>query len=190
MRINNLTKEAEIKSGEPKEGVYYAVNDYAGLLKRYFIIGVDLTVIYIFSLFVIVAFFDLPEKRELLIVSKLHVVFFISYIYLVIVKRSDWGTLGYILAGVRIVSLEGEKPPIWNMTLRFLLLIFGPVHFILDILYLSGDKYKQTLRDKIVGTYVIAQDAVPIGRGEQMYVSYFFFGWSIVFREVKMSSQQ
>ena len=190
MRMKKSAKEVEIKSGKPKEGVYYDAKDYAGLIKRYFIIGVDLIVIYIFSLTVIVIFFDLPEKSELLIVSKLHVVFFVSYIYLVLVKRSDWGTLGYILTGVRVVSLEGEKPPIWNMTLRFLLLIFGPVHFILDILYLSGDKYKQTLRDKIVGTYVIAQDAVPLGRGEQLYVSYFFFGWSIVFREVKISSQQ
>ena len=189
MRMNKLAKEVEIKSGKPKEGVYYAAKDYAGLIKRYFIIAVDLIVIYIFSLAVIVIFFDLPEKSELLIVSKLHVVFFISYIYLVIVKRSDWGTLGYILTGVKIVSIEGERPPIWNMTLRFLLLILGPINLILDVFWLGGDEYKQTLRDKIVGTYVIAQDAVPLGRGEQLYVLYFLLGWSILFREVKTSSQ-
>ena len=130
----------------------------------------------------------LPEDQELIFISNLPIMLFISYIYLVLIKRSNWGTLGYMITRVKIVSLEGKKPSIWKMTLRFLLLIVGPINFFFDIFWLTGDEHKQTLRDKIVGNYVIAEDAAPLGRNKILYTSYYLFGWSFVFREVKISS--
>jgi uncharacterized RDD family membrane protein YckC len=180
-------KNVDTESGSLGEGVYYASEDYAGLIRRFIIIGVDLVVIYFASIFVIVIFFDLPAQFDQLISSKLYVVLVLSYLYLAIIKRSDWGTVGYRLTGVRIVNLRGDRPSLWQMTLRFLLLVFGPLHFLLDILWLGGDEYKQTLRDKIVGTYVIRHDALPLGRGEQLLVQYYLFAWTLMFREVKRS---
>ena len=178
-------KNVDTETGSLGEGVYFASEDYAGLIRRFIIIAVDLVVIYFASLVVIVLFFDLPAHFDQLISSKLYVVLVLSYLYLAIIKRSDWGTVGYRLTGVRIVNLEGKRPSIWQMTFRFLLLVFGPIHFLFDFFWLGGDEYRQTLRDKIVGTYVIKDDAVPLGRGEQLLVQYFLFGWSMVFREVK-----
>ncbi len=169
------------------EGVYYASKDYACLIRRFIIIGVDFVVMCFVSFITIVLFFDLPQDIYHLFLSKTYVVLLFSYLYLAIIKRSDWGTVGYRLTGVRIVNLVGKRPSLWQMTFRFLLLVFGPFYFLLDILWLGGDEYKQTLRDKIVGTYVIRHDALPLGRGEQLLVQYFLFAWTFMFREVKRS---
>jgi uncharacterized RDD family membrane protein YckC len=167
------------------EGVYYASRDYAGLMRRCIIIGVDLLVIWFAWVMTIVLLFDLPKEMGHVTTSKLVVLSVLSYLYLVLVKRSDWGTVGYRLTGVRIVNLEGKRPSLYQMTLRFFLLILGPIYIVLDVLWLGGDDNRQTLRDKIVGTYVIRDDALPAGRGLQQLVPYYLFGWSFVFREVK-----
>ena len=171
-----------------EEGVYYASTDYAGLFARFVIIGVDLAVLCLLFWIIIGLGYALSGEFDSLILLKLNLTLLLSYVYLVIIKRSDWGTVGYRLTGVRIVSIEGRRPSIWQMTLRLLFLILGPFNFLLDILWLSGDDYKQALRDKIAGTYVVRHDAVPMGRGEQLFVSYFLLGWNFVFREVKQSS--
>lgn len=158
MKIKNTHAE----SWNLGEGVYYAADDYASLIRRFIIIALDLVVIYIASIFAIVLFFDLPAHIEQLISSKWYVVLVLSYFYLAIIKRSDWGTVGYWLTGVRGVNLEGQRPSLWQMTFRFLLLVFGPFHILIDLFWLGGDDYKQTLRDKIVGTYVLKQDALPL----------------------------
>jgi len=186
-----MRRQKEMSSSAEKslgEGVYFAPKDYAGLIRRFVIIGVDFVVICFVSFIIIVLFFDLPQDIDHLFPPKIYVFFLFSYLYLAFIKRSDWGTVGYRLTGVRIVNLEGKRPSIWQMTFRFLLLVFGPIHFLFDFFWLGGDEYRQTLRDKIVGTYVIKDDAVPLGTGEQLLVPYFLFGWSMVFREVKKPS--
>jgi uncharacterized RDD family membrane protein YckC len=167
------------------EGVYYAPRGYAGLVRRCIIIGVDLLVVWFASVMTIVVLFDLPSEMGHVTTSKLFVLSVLSYLYLVLVKRSDWGTVGYRLTGVRIVNLEGKRPSVYQMTLRFLLFVFGPFHIIVDVLWLGGDENRQTLRDKIVGTYVIRDDALPAGRGQQQLVPYYLLGWNFRFREVK-----
>ena len=182
-------KKLPPKSDGFGQGVYYATEDYAGLVRRFVIIGVDFMVICFVPAIIIVLIFDLPKNIDHIFSSKMYVFLLFSYLYLAIIKRSDWGTVGYRLTGVRIVNLKGKRPSLWQMTFRFLLLVFGPFHILIDLFWLGGDDYKQTLRDKIVGTYVIKHDALPLGKGEQLLVPYYFFTWSFWFREVRRSEQ-
>ena len=108
----------------------------------------------------------------------------LSYIYLVFVEASS-GTLGFFITGVKIVNLKGEKPSFLHMTGRLCLWIAGPFNFFIDFFWLTNDRHKQTLRDKLAGTYVVKKGAVPCGRGRVRAVHYFLFGLSVLFPEVR-----
>ncbi len=71
------------------------------------------------------------------------------------------------------------------MTWRFILLAFGPIDLLLDLIWLCGDENRPTIRDKIAATYVIRSNAVPIGAGTIVRRNYFLLGWSFIFQEVK-----
>lgn len=71
------------------------------------------------------------------------------------------------------------------MILRFALLVIGPLELILDMIWLTGESTKQTLRDKIAGTYVLKSDAVPIEYGVIKYVYLDVLGYLLTVREVE-----
>jgi uncharacterized RDD family membrane protein YckC len=177
-----LSTKSKGKIMDLNKGVFYSSKDYAGIPRRLFILAIDFSVLACIS-FVIFNLPVLPGSKKILGFILLAILF-ITFYYMVVLKRSDRGTLGYLLTGVRIVDLEGNRPSILTMTFRFLLLVYGPFNFILDIFWLGGDKDKQTLRDKVVGTYVINRQAVPVGNGTQKYVQYSLMTYSILFREV------
>ena len=95
------------------------------------------------------------------------------------------GTLGYRLAGVKLVNLQGEPAGLFRSTCRFLFLFVGPINFLFDLLWLTSDANKQTLRDKFSRTYVVDRNAVPTGHGPIVYTQYFIATLSFVFPEVK-----
>jgi len=172
-----------------KEGVYYSDNAYAGFIRRSLAGVINLLVLALAFATIIIIFFELPEDPRRLFSSKLYIFIFCSYFYLVFVKRSSWGTIGYWMTGIRIVTLEGKCLPIWDMTLRFMFLLLGyplgPFYILLDTYCFTDDKYKQTLRDKMAVTYVIREDALPIGAGEQVLATYFFLNLTILLPEVR-----
>lgn len=170
------------------EGVYYAHKDCVGLWKRFLIIFIDLTALFLCTLLIVGILSTigiLPYRLENMGAASRVVFLATSCPYLVLLKRSYTGTLAYWLLSVRIVDLKGNPPSVFRMTFRWLLLIFGPFHFLVDLFWLGGDENKQTLRDKIVGTYVIGKYAHPIGQGVQVVRPYYFLGFSFLFREVK-----
>ncbi len=67
-----------------------------------------------------------------------------------------------------------------------MLLTFGPFSLIIDLLWLTGETTRQTLRDKYIGTYVVRSDSAPKGTGQLQRVSLDFIGWHLVFKEVKL----
>lgn len=184
MKENN--KHISSKTSDLPEGFYYAREDYAGLLKRFAILFIDSVVILFVSLIFIVLFsgiFNLADDPTPVILFLL----LISYIYLTLMKRT-WGTVGYWITGVQIVDLEGEEPSMWDMTIRYLLLVLGPINLLFDLFWLCSDENKQTLRDKIAATYVIKRNAMPLGYGQQKFTPYFIGGYSFSFKEVKRST--
>ena len=51
------------------------------------------------------------------------------------------------------------------MTARLLLWVVGPLNFIFNMLWLTGEESRQTFKDKYVGTYVVRKSAHPIDSG-------------------------
>jgi uncharacterized RDD family membrane protein YckC len=180
------------------DGVYYKIEDYGSLLRRFLAIAVDSVVLILLSLLIawIWSFFaEPPELNPAFEYGWLSMAFIspgyfwccllVSYIYMTVVKASKLRTLGYRITGLRVVNLQGVRPSIFQMTWRFILLAFGPIDFLADLIWLGGDDNRQTIRDKIAATYVIRPDAIPIGAGTVIRRNYFLLGWSFIFQEVK-----
>lgn len=170
---------------EENFGVIFDKEEYAGFIKRVVIAVVDL--IFILVVLAAVLFISnnfISNKESFLNFNFVFFIFF-SIWYLALVKRSKIRTIGYILTGVKIVNLKGEKPSIFKMILRASLLVLGPFELIVDIIWLTSEATKQTLRDKYVGTYVVNLNANPIGKGKLQNVTLGVMGWNLMYKEVK-----
>lgn len=195
-RCASLLKGSVSKKGIPKrmsddnlQGVYYNPNDYAGFLRRIAIVMIDISVISgIWLLITYLSWHVIPDDKSFLQVSFFSP-FLLAYLYLVLVKRSI-GTLGYLITGVRIVDLYGNQPSIVRMTGRFLWLFFVPLSFALDLVWLIGEESRQTLRDKVIGTYVVKKKTEPIGTGQQTIKIMSLIGLCLRLREVKKQSHE
>jgi uncharacterized RDD family membrane protein YckC len=159
-------------------GPYYSRADYAGLFRRFTIIFVDLSVVVLVWVAIVLSQGGEPTRTAIGIWVG------VSYGYLVLLERS-FGTLGFLLTGVKILTLKGDRPSILRMTFRLLLWVFGPINALFDIYWLTGDEYRQTLRDKLAGTVVVRTSAVPAGTGEIRLNRYQLMGYSFVFYEVR-----
>ena len=174
-----------MNDNKDKLGVIYEKNDYAGLIKRIIIAVVDLLIILIvMSTVLYVSDYMINDETTYI---KFNFIFFFvfSICYLALLKRSKIRTLGYILTGVKIVDLKGNKPSIFNMVFRTILLLAGPFELIFDIIWLMHESTKQTLRDKYVGTYVINNNANPVGSGRLQSVTLNVLGYNLVYSEVQ-----
>jgi uncharacterized RDD family membrane protein YckC len=166
------------------EGAFFAPEACAGLFTRILILVVDFSVLLVCGVVLQIICYDfLPPS------ANPNVAFFwswlaLSYFYLVFVESSV-GTLGFLVTGVKIVNLKGEKPSFLRMTGRLCLWIVGPFNFFIDLFWATNDRHKQTLRDKLAGTYVVKKWALPCGKGRIRAVHYFLFGFSILFPEVR-----
>ena len=166
-------------------GQFYERKDYAGLFRRLVIIAVDLGVLA--GLYLAVSALDGAIRRDdgpFLSPAAFYSWLALVYTYLVVLEASPIGTLGFLLTGVRIVTLDGRRPSILRMTFRLLFWILGPINALVDLFWLTGDAYRQTLRDKFSGTLIIRKGAVPAGTGAIRLNRYQFLGYSFVFYEV------
>jgi len=163
-------------------GVYFRREDYLGVARRLLIDAVDLPVaVLLWWLAVTLTrplFSDAEGPAFLLLCAT-------CFGYFVLLKRSRFRTLGYVVARARIVSLEGRPPAVMSLVSRLLFALAGPLNFAFDIVWLTGDRDRQALRDKFAGTYVVRRRASPAGSGPVVLRNYMFWGMSFVFREVK-----
>ena len=173
-----------------KTGVYYVREDGAGIWRRLLALGIDAVVVLVAITIVGLALDILPGSVAWPLFGA--VVLALPVTYLVLLRRSPVGTLGYALMGLRVVDLQGERPSLLVMTYRFslaalfLILAFGaalPLS-ILDFAWSCGDPFRQTLHDKLAGTYVIRKQAQPAGRGAVGVVACGIMGYFLLFREV------
>ena len=149
---------------EPGEGVLFAPQDHAGLFRRFFIVAVDGSVV--LGAAVALAFLHDAFPDQIWADPDVLTWTWIALVWGYLVPVEAWvGTVGFLLAGVRISTLTGGRPSLGTMTFRLLLWIFGPLNALVDFIYLGGDPYKQTLRDKLAGTLVVRRGASPVGRG-------------------------
>lgn len=163
--------------------VYYADADYAGVMRRLLIDFVDTAVAMSATIVcAVIASVVLDAAETAMAALVMACAIWISYF--VVWKGSRFRTLGYVLAGTRIVNLHGERPRRIVLLARLAFVVLGPANFVIDLLWVSSDPSRQALRDKFAHTYVIRRDAVPAGTGRVTYPTYMVFGWTLMFAEV------
>ena len=163
------------------EGVVFAVRDHAGPLRRLFIVLIDVAFVYACGICVLVVFLDRIELHS--VIRNLWLLF--AVLYFTLLKSTPLGSLGLMLAGCRIITLKGKRPSFPRMTLRLFLWIWGPFNPLFDLIWLCGDERRQSIRDRLMGTYVVRKSAKPIGRGKLRWAQLFYWGMSLGFEEVQ-----
>lgn len=167
------------------DAVYFDRRDYAGPIRRMIILGIDIVAVFGLVLAVGTGFLycvrlrtDSPVGHAIL------PMLLTAYLYLTLVQRSRIGTLGYWLAGVRIVNIHGRRPSLLQMTVRLIPLLPVPWSLLFDLGWMLDEPTRQTLRDKWAGTYVVRRRARPIGRTTASYKRICFAGLHLIFPEV------
>ncbi len=165
------------------KGVFFALDDYAGMWRRFAAISIDLIILIILTA-AAVLFFEytrdiVSTPRPIIMLT----LFGIWYAYLVVTKRL-METLGYKLMGIEILDLRGNQPSLLLMSFRSLFYFIGPMNLLFDIFWIGGDPNRQGIRDKFSGTYVVKKGSTPLGVGRVKYVTYYVWGYMLMFREV------
>ncbi|MBA2117736.1 RDD family protein [Bremerella alba] len=170
------------------EADFYDPSDYIGIGRRLLVYLIDSFVMIVVGvpLWILVTTlwkFDLLQMDDPNI--PFWTIYLISiWVYLVPIKRSRFGTLGFWLLGINIVSAQGGPPSLLVMTGRMLMWILGPFNFFLDLFWLGLDSERQTLRDCFMGTYLIKRDAKAIGRAPVHLTRYNAMGFALTYPRV------
>lgn len=173
---------------EQNQGVVYHAQDYAGFFRRVGIILIDFVAIV--ALTVLLSLLFTISGIELGSFLVFGAYWILPICYMTLVKTSRLRTLGYRVAGVKIVTLQGTKPGFAAMIIRFLITLCGPFQLPFDFLWICNDPDKQSLRDKLLGTYVIKSDAVALRHGQIKARGYFILGFCLLFKEVDREAEE
>lgn len=166
-------------------GVYYNRKDYAGVARRLLIDLIDVPVALVLSVLIVGAVWTVVPATEQSPGIVLLLCGAVWFAYFVLLKRSKFRTLGYIALGAQIVNLKGGQPSILSLVGRLFFAFAGPLNFLIDLFWLTGDANRQAIRDKFAGTYVVRLHATPAGAGPIMIRTYMFWGMTFLFREVR-----
>jgi len=169
---------------ENETGVYYASKDYIGFGRRLLIDLIDFIVVFLVWITILIIAAIIGSSHEAYDKIFFFSILIVSFLYLVVLKFMA-RTLGYTLLGGQIVSLQGIRPSLPAIILRWVFVFIGPGNVLLDLLWLSGDPYKQAIRDKLARTYVVRRGSQPAGTGTIRYMRLGLFGYQLLYAEVK-----
>jgi uncharacterized RDD family membrane protein YckC len=161
-------------------GVYFRSDDYASFWRRLLVDLIDGTVILAAWLLTFATLANLDSAALIFVVCGAF-----CFGYLVLLKRTERGTLGYRACGVRIVGIDGCRAGIAPLTIRALFVLFGPINYLWDALWISTDTHRQALRDKFADTYVVKRKAEPVGSCRLIHCWYWIFNYNFLFRELE-----
>jgi len=170
-----------------EHGVYYAFSDYIGVWRRLAIDLVDVFVACVTSVALSAVLLLFTSNDDQLAFGLLVVWLAVWFGYFILLKRSRFRTVGYILARARIVNLQGHTPSVASLLIRMVFAVLGPLNLLFDLFWIPSDSCRQALRDKFAHTYVIRRDATPAGTGRIVYGQYTLLGASYLFQEVRPS---
>lgn len=174
-----------MEAPKSSEGVYFERQLYAGFWQRLAVDVIDVAVIFPILAILTILITDAILPSETLARSIFLLWTASLFAYFVLLKRSNFGTVGYKICKVRVINLHGERPGIICLTLRLAFSFIGPLSFPLDLIWISSDENRQALRDKFAKTYVIKRNAKPKGTGQLIYSNYDLWGWHFLFCEVQ-----
>jgi uncharacterized RDD family membrane protein YckC len=165
-------------------GVFYRRDDYIGAGKRLLIDFVDTVVATGVSVLISAALIVLVPDDNVVYAGIALTWVVIWLAYFVLLKRSRFRTLGYLIMGARVVNLRGERPSVASLLARLLFVVGGPANFLIDLFWITSDPCRQAIRDKFAHTYVVRNAAAPLGTGKIVYRTYAMFGTMFLFQEV------
>ena len=85
-----------------------------------------------------------------------------SFGYFIFFWSMTGQTVGNAFLGLRIVTTQGRRVPIWRAVLRLAGYVISFATLFIGFLWIVVDNHRQGLHDKIAGTYVIySWDALP-----------------------------
>jgi uncharacterized RDD family membrane protein YckC len=174
----------------PEDGVFYPVEAYAGFWLRLMIELIDTFVVSGLCIGLSLVLVGILQTAESLLNALLIGWILIWFCYFVLLKHSKLSTIGYRIGNVKIVTLQGNNPSIYSLSLRLIFSVIGPFNILLDLSWITSDPHRQSLRDKVAHTYVIKRDAHVAGRGKIIFRTYSVLGWNLVLQEVDVSAKE
>ena len=150
-----------------KIGPIYARQDYAGFIRRTLALAFDFLLLLLLYLVVASAWYFLApwswqtDRAARWISAGLLLAW---WAYMMGMRLSMKGTLGYRLLRIRYACMLNEKPTLLAIAFRSvvaaaLMIVF----FAVDHLWILCDKRKQAWHDKLSGFYVVKTRACPLG---------------------------
>jgi len=97
--------------------------------------------------------------------STLRFWFVLALAYHVAVRRTHGGTVGYRLAGIRLIDCHNEPPPWGALFRRFFYATALTIPFGLSYFLCLKHPKRQALHDKLCNTWVVRRGALPAGPG-------------------------
>lgn len=182
-----MEKEPRLSDNSLGEADFYDPRDYVGIVRRLLIYLIDSVVLIVLGVLLWIPIAALWMLRFIQIDPNLPfwtIYLIVIWIYLAPIKRSRFGTLGYRLLGVNIVSAQGGPPSLMVMTARMVMWILTPFHFLVDLFWIGLDSERQILRDCYLGNYLIKRDAKAIGRAPVSLTRYFAMSFALAYPRV------
>lgn len=165
------------------EGVYFAFDDYIGIMRRIIIFMVDATVLLALLVAIEIVYVLLTDDFVSSTIP-ISVWSFSVWGYLTIVRASRIRTVGYWVTNARILNLRGTKPSVFRMTYRLLLSIFFLYNIFYDLIWATVDEDRQSLADCFAGTCVVKKNSSPQGRSEIHFTYYCAIGFVYFYQRV------
>ena len=179
-------------------GVVFERKSYAGLGRRTTAIVVDVLVLWVAWIAIAYTWYYLLRRGEAPLLESWLSWVVVCAVYLTVLKASRVRTIGYRIAGLRLVDWQGEQPRIRRMLLRLVLCVMPLSNFgtsailngVIDFFWLTADPHRQTLRDKLAGTYVVRSHAQPAGSATRTSMRYSLLGLTVILLELKPVGRQ
>ena len=162
------------------KGVVFQPGDHAGVVRRLIASAIDGLVLFVGWVVLVSLWISMAGVPGITPWTLGPAWMLTAFAYVVLLKRSRLRTLGYRLAGLRVVDLRGGCPGLLPMTIRGGLYLLGVAP--LDVLSLFlGGRPRRKLTDRVAGTWVVRAEARPVGHSNLVtaYVGIFGHFWVI-----------
>jgi len=182
------SQESRPDPGRFLEGVVFSDEHQAGFWRRVVASLVDFLVLYglyvaLFNVWLILAGSPGFNAFTFILAVTLG-----AAVYVAPLKRSWLRTVGYRVAGVRIVDLRGRQPSLLMLLLRGAINLVATGVVWIDFAWFLGQRPRQKLTDLLTGTYVVRTHAKPIAQSAIVPVYYALAGHFWVVHEVRKPS--
>jgi len=126
------------------DGVYFRRDDYASFWLRLLVDVIDFLVFGTVCLALAVSVLLVFRHTRTILNLTFATCSALAFCYFVVLKRSTVGTLGFRIGKVKVVGIDGRRADWFGLIVRLLFGVLGPLNWLMDLLWLSGDTHRQS----------------------------------------------